>query len=255
MLTALLFDVDGTLADTERDGHRVAFNHAFAEMGFDWRWDEALYDELLAVAGGKERLAHYLQRFHPQLDAAALVPRLHALKTEAFNQLLRDGRIPLRPGVKRLLLEARAQGVTLAIATTTTPENVTTLLRQGLGPDALDWFAVIGAGDVVPRKKPAPDIYHWVLERLAVDPAHCLAVEDSALGLQAARAAGLDTIVTVNASTRGQNFTHALAVLTSLGEPEEPATRLDRPWQGVVTLAQLGAWKAEARTSSPGSVS
>lgn len=220
MLEALIFDVDGTLAETERDGHRLAFNAAFKEAGLAWHWDVALYGELLAVTGGKERMTRYAGSHAPELAAKAgfdnLIRKLHVLKTEHYVQLVQAGRIPLRPGVGSLLREARAAGLGLAIATTTSPENVSALLRASLGPDAEGWFAVIGAGDVVPAKKPAPDIYLWVRERLGLPAASCLVVEDSVNGLRAARAAGLPTVVTQAQYTRGQDFSGALAVLPDL---------------------------------------
>jgi beta-phosphoglucomutase-like phosphatase (HAD superfamily) len=221
-LQALIFDVDGTLADTERDGHRVAFNLAFAEHGLDWDWDEELYGELLTVTGGKERIRHFVE--HHAADVAqrpdfnALVATLHATKTEHYVRLVASGQLPLRPGIARLIDDARASGLRLAIATTTTPENVEALLGATLAPDAMTWFEVIGAGDVVPAKKPAPDIYHWVLEHLGLAPDACLALEDSENGLAASLGAGIPTLITENAYTRGQNFSGALAVLPDLGE-------------------------------------
>ncbi len=225
-LKALIFDVDGTLADTERDGHRVAFNRAFAEAGLDWNWDVPLYAKLLAVTGGKERIRHYVEQHRPDYqkpaDFNALVARLHASKTRHYTALLGSGGIPLRPGVRRLLEEARRAGVRLAIATTTTPDNVIALLRHALLPEAESWFEVIGAGDVVAAKKPAPDIYHYVLERLRLSPAHCLAFEDSENGLRAAQAADLKTIITVNDYTRSHDFRGAVLVLDHLGEADRP---------------------------------
>jgi HAD superfamily hydrolase (TIGR01509 family) len=225
-LEALIFDVDGTLADTERDGHRVAFNQAFVEAGLDWRWDVALYGELLAVTGGKERMRHYIDRYRPDYlkpaDFEALVTRLHVAKTRHYTALLGRGGIPLRPGVRRLLEEARTCGVRLAIATTTTPDNVTALLHHAISPEAASWFEVIGAGDVVAAKKPSPDIYYYVLDRLCLAPAQCMAFEDSENGLRAAQAAGLKTVITVNNYTRAHDFRGAAIVLDHLGESGRP---------------------------------
>ena len=225
-LEALIFDVDGTLADTERDGHRVAFNQAFAEAGLDWHWDVPMYGELLAVTGGKERMRYYLDRFRPDwtrpADLDQRIAGLHAAKTRHYTALLAEGGIPLRPGVARLLNEARASGVRLAIATTTTPENVTALLQHALHPQSVSWFEVIAAGDIVPAKKPAPDIYHYALQQLNLKPEQCLAFEDSENGIRASRGAGLRTVITVNDYTRDHDFTGATLVLDQLGEPETP---------------------------------
>lgn len=236
-LHALLFDVDGTLADTERDGHRPAFNQAFSEAGLDWHWDVALYGELLAVTGGKERMKHYIDRYRPDYSKPAnfdaLVAELHQTKTRHYATLAARGGIPMRPGVKRLLIEARAAGLRLAIATTTTPENVSVLLEHSLGPDTPNWFEVIAAGDVVPAKKPAPDIYHYALEKMGLEPSECLAFEDSENGLRASLGAGLKTLVTVNDYTRDHDFTGAAIVLSDLGEPDAPSE-----WLGGQDLGQ-----------------
>lgn len=212
---ALIFDVDGTLADTERAGHRVAFNAAFADLGLAWHWDEPLYDELLQVAGGRERIRHYARVadrwFLARPDVSETIARLHARKTEHYLRLVADGAVTLRPGVDRLLREARAEGIRLAIATTTTAENVAALLTSTLGRDAVSWFEVIGAGDVVAVKKPAPDIYTWVLARLRLPASACLAVEDSGVGLAAAADAGIPTVVTPSEHAAGDDFDRALA--------------------------------------------
>lgn len=224
MLEALIFDVDGTLADTERDGHRPAFNAAFAEAGLDWRWDPALYGELLEVTGGKERIRFFCERHAPeflqQADVAARIKELHAAKTRHYAELCAQG-IPLRPGVERLLREADAAGLRLAIATTTTPENISALLP----PDLLALFEKVGAGDTVPKKKPAPDIYQWVLAQLALPAAVCLAIEDSANGLKASRGAGLATVITRTGYTDDHDFSGALALLPDLGEVSVPLLR------------------------------
>ena len=225
MLEALIFDVDGTLADTERFGHRVAFNRAFAEAGLPWQWDETLYGDLLAVTGGKERMLHFVATYRPfipvgQAGLGEFIAHLQQLKTAHYCRLVAQGEIPARPGVLRLLAEARAQGMRLAIATTTTPGNVDALLAASFGPEAKTWFEVIGAGDIVPRKKPAPDIYRYVLAEMGIEPHRCLAVEDSGMGLQAALGAGIPTLVTVNGYTADHDFSGALMVIDHLGEPD-----------------------------------
>lgn len=222
-LQALIFDVDGTLADTERDGHRIAFNQAFAEQGFDWHWSETLYGELLAIAGGKERIQYYLKQHHPDFQPPSewseFLATLHKLKTKYYRELLTAAAIPLRPGVKRLIKEAKEQGLRLAIATTSALPNATALLEQTLNPD---WFEVIAAGDIVPAKKPAPDIYNYVLDKMGLTANECLVFEDSHHGLQAAFGAGLKTIVTVNDYTKNQDFSAACLVVNHLGELDLP---------------------------------
>lgn len=217
---ALIFDVDGTLAETERDGHRPAFNRAFAEHGLSWRWDEELYGRLLDITGGKERIRHFAEIAAPEIaarpDFTALVKKLHAAKTTHYVRLVDQGKLALRPGVASLIAEARRAGIRLAIATTTSPENVDALLRASLAPESPGWFDVIGAGDVVSAKKPAPDIYLWVLEKLALPASACLAIEDSANGLRSALAAGIPTVVTVGEYTAEQDFAGALRVLDNL---------------------------------------
>ncbi len=228
MLKCLLWDVDGTLADTERDGHRVAFNLAFDEAGIDRQWDVPTYGELLAVTGGKERIRHDYERRGLQPPAQEAIASLHAKKTDHYQGLIAEGRMPLRPGVHRLLTEAYEAGITLAVATTTTPAALDALIAHSLGPEWFDRFAVRAAGDIVPAKKPAPDIYVYAMHQLGLSPDVCLAMEDSGNGWRAARDAGLRCVVTVNDYTRGQDFTGADLVVSEFGEPDaEPIEVLD----------------------------
>jgi beta-phosphoglucomutase-like phosphatase (HAD superfamily) len=215
MPAALIFDVDGTLADTE-EAHRLAFNAAFRELGLPWHWDRLLYTRLLAVAGGKERLRHFARSADPALPIEPCIERLHACKTRHYERLAGAGHLPLRPGVLRLLKQARAARLPLAIATTTTPANLDALLRAPLGDGWRDWFAAVGDGATPGPKKPAPGVYVAVLKMLGVDGAACLAFEDSHTGLRAARAAGIPTVVTPTAYTAGHDFSGALMVLDDL---------------------------------------
>ena len=226
-LEALIFDVDGTLAETE-ECHRHAFNAAFAAAGLGWHWDQALYGKLLEVTGGKERIRRYADTHGEAIDDSAIA-RLHAGKTARYVASVEAGAIALRPGVTRLLHEARAAGLRLAIATTTTPANVSALLRTTLGPDATGVFECIGAGDMVAAKKPAPDIYQFVLDRMGLGPGQCLALEDTPNGLRAALGAGIATVVTTSLYGGTEGFDDARLVVDGLGDPQAPCRVLRGP--------------------------
>jgi len=227
---ALVFDVDGTLADTE-ELHRQAFNEAFFACGINWRWGPALYADLLQITGGKERIASFLSQ--QRVSAAErgrllrLIPQIHATKTRLYQELVALGHLRPRDGVRRLMMEARSAGLKLAIASTTSPENVESLLTSSFGSDAPGWFAAIATGDVVANKKPAPDIYNLALQQVGVAPHRAIAFEDSAIGVRSAKAAGLFTIATPSLWTIGQDFSRADVVLTSLADPERPLYAID----------------------------
>lgn len=225
-LKCLLWDVDGTLADTERDGHRVAFNMAFEEAGHDREWDVPTYGELLAVTGGKERIGFDIERGGMPEMPYEEIAGLHARKTVHYQSLIAEGRIPLRPGVRRLLEEAYAAGITLGVATTTTPSALDALIEHSLGHEWFDRFAVLAAGDIVPAKKPAPDIYTYALDKLGISAADTVALEDSENGWKAADAAGIKCAVTVNDYTRNHDFTGADLVVSEFGEADRDAVEV-----------------------------
>lgn len=218
-LRALIFDVDGTLADTE-EVHRRAFNAAFEAHALEWEWDQALYAELLMVTGGKERLRYYIDHLDASPEAraslASRVPFIHRTKTNIFADFIRDGNISPCPGVRRLIGEARTAGMTIAIASTTSAPNVDALLQACFGAESSDWFAAICTGDIVDRKKPAPDIYLWALESIDVQARNAIAIEDSQAGVLAAKAAGLFTIAVPTKWTCQQDLSKADEVSPSL---------------------------------------
>jgi HAD superfamily hydrolase (TIGR01509 family) len=252
-LRALLFDVDGTLADTE-ETHRQAFNLAFLRLGLDWEWGRELYRDLLRTSGGKERIDTYIESLPLPSVAKAqrrdLVGVIHRTKTMIYGELVAGGRSPLRPGVARLTREARDAGLRLAIATTTSATNVETLLSRHL-EDARDSFSAIACGDDVSSKKPAPDIYHLALASLGLPAAACVAFEDSENGLRAAKATGLFTIVTPTLWTAGEDFAGADLRLSHLGDPGQPLTAAERdriggPWLGLAQVEALHARRLRA---------
>lgn len=248
-LKALLWDVDGTLAETERDGHRVAFNLAFEASGLPWRWDEARYGELLQIAGGRERLLHDMgmRPDAPPLpdERAALAAALHARKNALYAELVRKGGIALRGGVPDLMQACRAHGVRMGIATTTSAVNLDALLRQHLGQQWTDWFAVRVCGEDVQRKKPDPQVYERALELLGTDPLETVAIEDSPGGVAAARAAGIPVVVTRSAYFADATIEGAIAIGPDLHRRRGWRPALAADAQGSVGLADIEAWRAQ----------
>jgi len=225
-LQALVFDVDGTLAETE-EVHRAAFNAVFAEQGLGWEWDQPLYGKLLKVTGGKERLRHWLEGPFDAAGAAEMLARpdladwiaaMHKRKTALYTEMIDGHAVTLRPGVAALIEAARQQDLKLAIATTTSLPNIESLLAATLGAGWPTVFPCIAAGDMVKAKKPAPDVYRLAVEQLGLPAEGCLALEDSENGIRSARGAGLATLITTSTYTSGESFPGALAVVSSLHE-------------------------------------
>lgn len=248
MTRALVFDCDGVLADTERDGHLPAFNETFEHFGLPVHWSEADYASVLRIGGGKERLASlltadFVRRAGLPADREAqlsTVAEWHAEKTRRYTERVRSGALPGRPGIARIVHEAHDAGWRLAVASTSAEASVRAVLEHVVGADAAAWFAVF-AGDVVPRKKPAPDVYELAVRELDVTAGDCIVVEDSANGLRAAVGAGLCTVVTVSSYTTDEDFTGAALVVDSLGDMPDVPDRvlqnpLDVPETGQVTL-------------------
>lgn len=229
-MPALIFDCDGVLADTERDGHLPAFNDAFAEFGLPIRWDEPTYAQKVKIGGGKERIASEFpsgSSVEP-VETAELIKQVHARKTQLFTERVADGLLPGRPGIHRLIADVLDRGWTVAVASTSAEPSVRAVLAHAVGAD-LAARCHVYAGDIVARKKPAPDIYQKVLDDLRLDPADCLVVEDSGIGVQAATGAGLTTIVTVSTFTADDDFDGAALVLNHLGDLDQPLTVLAAP--------------------------
>ncbi len=229
-LEALIFDVDGTLAETE-EAHRRAFNDTFARFGLPWQWSQDDYRVLLRTTGGKERMKAHAATLGETIDDE-LVARIHRVKTERYGEILAQREIALRPGIAGLIADAAVRGVRLAIATTTNRPNVDALVEATMGRPAGEVFEVIAAGDEVKAKKPAPDVYVAALERLGLPASACLALEDSRNGLRSAGAAGIATIVSPSRYTTGEDFTGAVAVVddfAALSGIDEIAALLSRP--------------------------
>jgi len=227
-LRALIFDMDGTLADTE-EIHRLAFNAAFYDFGLDWEWTPELYEELLAISGGRERIAQYTAQkglYHDRGTLLDFARDVHRVKTGHYARMLVAGRITLRIGVRRLLREAREHDLRMAIATSSAYSNVKTLLDINLGAGWRPWFEVIATCNIIEDKKPSPAVYHYVLKEMDLRPSECLAFEDTVNGMRAATGAGIKSIITTHYFTRNHKFPDAALVINHLGEPDHPFKRI-----------------------------
>ena len=221
-MKALIFDCDGVLVDTEKDGHRVAFNTAFKEKGYDFEWDVPLYGELLKIAGGKERMRHYFDNYgwpDGTTDKDEYIKEMHKLKTDIFMNIIESGQLPLRPGIKRLIDEAIANDIILAVCSTSNERAVNLVVEKLLGDERKVKFQEILAGDVVSKKKPDPEIYNLAKERLGLNGNECIVIEDSRIGLLAAKAAGMHCVITTNCYTENEDFSEADVICSELGDP------------------------------------
>lgn len=245
-IKALIFDQDGVIIDTEKDGHRVAFNKAFEKFGFDFRWDVDTYGELLKVSGGKERMRHYLHTEGfgvevPPEEEDELIKNMHAYKTDVVIDLLESGKLPVRPGVRRLMKEANVTGLTLGICTTSNQRAARAVSQNILDNISFDFVL---AGDIVSNKKPDPEIYELALERSGLEPAECIVIEDSRNGVLAAKAAGMNVVATTSVYTRDEDLSEADLVVTTLGDPDGEKGELLQggeglEYDGVLALDQL----------------
>ena len=257
-LKALLFDVDGTLADTEPHGHLPAWNRAFRELGLNWKWSRALYRKLLLQPGGRERVEYYIDAHNPDLGAhqdevaanrGDWVRELHRVKSRHFRRRLKSGRVPLRPGVRRLMLEAAEADMKLAIVTNASRASLRPFLKHALSPELREHIDVVVSSEDVTHKKPAPDLYSQACAALDIRPDEAIAIEDSAVGMRSARAAGVPVVVTVNADTRHQDFSQSLLVVDHLGEADHPCRCLGgerrddcpEPYVDLALLRRLAA--------------
>ena len=244
-IRGFFFDQDGVIVDTERDGHRVAFNRAFKELGFNVDWDVMTYHDLLQIGGGKERLKHYLHRegfgapVSPE-DEDETIKRLHKAKTDLFIELIESGALPLRPGVRRFMKEVKERGLILGICTTSDERAASAIATRMLADVRIDFVL---AGDVVSRKKPDPEIYHLALKRSGLRPEECVVIEDSRNGVEAAKAAGLYVVVTTNPYTEKEDLSRADLVLTCLGDPDGEKGKLRQTaklsFDGVLHVQQV----------------
>jgi len=241
-IKAIVFDQDGVIIDTERDGHRVAFNKTFKEFGFEFEWDVDYYHELLQVSGGKERMRYYLHtrgigRELKQEEEDELIKALHKRKTEIFIELIKEGALPLRPGIKRIMKEAMNRGLKVGICTTSNEKAANALAYEILKDIKFDFVL---AGDVVKKKKPAPEIYLLALKKCGLKPEECIVVEDSRNGLLAAKAAGMNVVITTNHYTEKEDLREADITVTRLGDPDGEKGELKQGGEGIDYNGVLG---------------
>ena len=246
-LKAIIFDVDGTLGETE-DIHREAFNEAFREQGLHWLWDDQVYGELSQIPGGLARLRRYVELHHPELserfEREDTYSQIHRCKTRMLGRLLEDSGASLRQGVGGLITDARSAGIKLAACTTSQLQTFEILIINALGFEALSWFNAVVSGADVKHMKPDPEGYLEALKRLRVKPEEALVIEDSSRGVAAARAAGIQVIAVPSAMTRDDDFGQAMIVLSDLGEPESPFEVLagDPQGFGYASIRAIRAW-------------
>jgi HAD superfamily hydrolase (TIGR01509 family) len=224
-LSAVLFDVDGTIAETE-DLHRRSFNESFKEFNLDWFWDEAIYRELINIGDGKDRIEHHIKRAWPEMleykNLNKYISSIHKVKNEIFKDLIIECEIRTRPGVIRLIEELKKHNVRIAIVSSTTQEDLMTLFKKGLELDPNSMFDLVAHGDCTKKKRPSPEIYEWILEKLRLPPQSCVAIEDSLRGARSAMNADINVLVTPSFYTKDEVFDEAKVVVSSLGEAHQP---------------------------------
>lgn len=247
-MKALIFDCDGVIAETEKDGHRVSFNRAFKETGVNAEWSVEEYQDLLKTAGGKERMKVYFDKhsslFCGEGNNEQLIMALHKRKTEIFMEMCAKGEMPVRHGIKRLINEAHKNGIILVICSTSNEKSVETLVKSSVGEKEFQYFSGIFAGDIVKKKKPAPDIYNMVKDKFRLNGEDCFVVEDNRNGLLAAKGAGMYCVVTISFYSHDEDLKEADLVVSSLGDPGIPVTiskfgSINTTETGFVTVGTL----------------
>ena len=225
LLSAVIFDVDGTISETE-ELHRKSFNESFKEFNLDWFWDEAIYKELINIGSGVERIEYYIKRAWPEMmeykNLTKYINSIHKVKNEIFEDYIVESEIKPRPGVIRLINELKENKIRIAIVSSTSESNLLKLFKEGLNIDPLTTFDLIAHGDCTKNKRPSPEIYEWILEKLRLPPQSCIAIEDSLRGLESAKNAELNILATPSIFTKEEDFSNAKLVISNLGEPEAP---------------------------------